>query len=83
MAVLDLGSYSLPGTYALRVEKTSSRLSLLSESSSYDKFRVCCMSREEKRILGCRSLEREFPTRLYIYIQRLLMTTVPPVFIVL
>lgn len=48
MAVLDPVLYSLPGTSALRLEKTSSRLSSLFESSSsYDKFRISCMSKEK------------------------------------
>ena len=50
MAVLDPVLYSLPGTSALRLEKTSSRLSSLfesSSSSSYDKFRISCMSKEK------------------------------------
>jgi hypothetical protein len=53
MAVLDPVFYSLPGTSALGLEKSSSRLSLLfGSSSSYDQFRISCMSTEKTEFSG-------------------------------
>ena len=54
MAVLDPVFYSLPGTSALGLEKSSSRLSLLfgSSSSSYDQFRISCMSTDKTEFSG-------------------------------